>query len=325
MFDVNLACDEEARQVLQAGLTDPHIKHAVSSLKALRQDLETSREGFTPDTHQTSGYSYGVQEYNMALGGLAAKLSSPGPKELKSALLCCQIFISIEQVRANFAIMAQHIILGLRIVRQYRVRPELTASNGLVPAYDDQLPLLDVFIIKQFDAPCRWTDSPSTGIPSSTASPVASSSSPQESVESHNLCTIAPNMRTELTRIAASALEFLSQVSRVQTKEVALRLLSKKEALLESLDRWLVNLELLQAENDHPSPELISVSFMRIFHSVLNIVLLGALDSSPSLDVKLRTEDDRLQGLANSVGERLGAYDRFRSPSAGQQERSRAC
>jgi hypothetical protein len=53
MFEVELACDEEAKQILQAGLTVPAIQHAVLSLKALREDLEASAAGaasITPPT-----------------------------------------------------------------------------------------------------------------------------------------------------------------------------------------------------------------------------------------------------------------------------------
>ncbi|KAJ5298373.1 NAD(P)-binding protein [Penicillium atrosanguineum] len=153
IFDVRLGCDEEARQVLQASLTDPPIRHAVSSLRALREDFETSGDGRASVAQQTPSYSYGLQQYCMALGGLASNLSSLGSNGLKSALLCCQIFISIEQVRENYAAMAQHIVRGLSIMYEYRARPHVVAASRLVPAHHGQLPLLDVFIIKLFAAP----------------------------------------------------------------------------------------------------------------------------------------------------------------------------
>ena len=308
MFDVKLGCDEEARQVLQASLTDPHIRHAVLSLRALREDLETSGDGPASVAQHTPSYHYGLQQYNMALGGLASNLSSPGSNELKSALLCCQIFISIEQVRKNYAAMAQHIIHGLRIMQEYRAQPDLVAANKLVPAHHDQLPFLDVFIIKLFAAPCKFADPPATADVSGTTLSACLISPHQQPVESRDLRKIAPDMRTELTRIAASTLEFLGKMSQVDTVGNALLLQSEKAALLDSLESWLINLELLQTEIGSSTPEPISVSFLRLLHLILKIVLLGALDSSPDLYAELRTENDRLQSIANNVGERVKDY-----------------
>lgn len=310
MFDVKLGCDEEAKQVLQASLTDPPIRHAVSSLRALREYLETSGDAAASVAQQTPsyGYDYGLQQYCMALGGLASNLSSPGSNGLKSALLCCQVFISIEQVRGNYAAMAEHMIRGLSIMHEYRARPSFVAANKLVPEHHDQLPLLDVFIIKLFAAPCKFADPPATADISGTTMSVCMMSPHQQTVESRNLRTIAPDMRTELTRIAASTLEFLGKVSCVESAGNALRLLSEKASLLDSLESWLTDLEPVHTDIKPPVPELISVSFLRFFHQLLKIVLLGALDSSPDLYAELRTENGRLQGVASTVDKRVEAY-----------------
>ena len=296
MFDVNLGCDQEARQVLQASLTDPPIRHALLSLRTLREDVEKFGDG-----QQASGYHYGLQQYTTALGDLASNLSSAGPNGLKSALLCCQIFMSIEQVRKNFAGMAQHIIRGLNIMHEYRVRPSFIAPNKLVPANHDQLPLLDVFVIKMFAAPCKFTTPPAAFEATGTLPH-------QQPAESRDLRTIAPEMRTELTRISALTLEFLDRVSQIKTEEIVLQLLSEKAALLDSLEKWLINLELVQTKARLSGPEPVSVSFQRLFYLILKIILLGALDFSQDVYAELQTENDRLQAVANNVGERVSAY-----------------
>jgi hypothetical protein len=308
MFDVNLRCNEEARQVLQASLTDPPIRHAVLSLRTLREDLETSGDNLASVAQQTPSYQYGLQQYSIALGGLASNLSSPGSDRLKSALLCCQVFISIEQVRKNYAAMAQHIIKGLKIMQEYRARPYFVTANKLVPAHHDQLPFLDVFIIKLFVAPCKFADPPAATDVSGTAFSRYSLSPHQNAVKSRDLHTIVPDMRTELTRIAALTLEFLGKVTQVESVGFALRLLSEKAALLTSLESWLIDLELVQTKSESPDPEPISVSFLRVFHVLLKIILLGALDSSPDLHAELLAENDRLQGMANKLGERVRTY-----------------
>ncbi|KAH7346495.1 hypothetical protein BKA65DRAFT_278100 [Rhexocercosporidium sp. MPI-PUGE-AT-0058] len=308
MFDVDLGCTEEARQILQASLTDLSIGHAVLSLTALREDLETSGDGPESLAQPTPSFHSGVQHYSMALGGLASNLSSSSSKGLKSALLCCQIFISIEQVQKNYTAMAQHIIRGLRIMHEYRARPSFVAANNFVLAHHAQLPLLDVFIIKLFAAPCKFADRPSTTDVHETMSSACPISSDQQPVESGDFRVLAPDTRTHLTRIATSVLEFLDKVSHVKSRENAIQLLSNKVALLEALESWLISLEHLQKESGSKHHELISVSFLRLFHLILKIVLLGALDSSPGIYAELQTENDRLQSLANTVGERVRTY-----------------
>jgi hypothetical protein len=244
----------------------------------------------------------------MALRGLASNLSSPGSNGVKSALLCCQIFISIEQVRENYDAMAQHIIQGLRIMHQYRARPTFLAGNVLVPAHHEQLPLLDVFVIKLFAAPCKFAEPLATAERSGMTASVCLNSPDQRPVESRHLRTIAPDRRKELVRIATSTLEFLEKVSLVELAEDALQMLSEKESLLDSLGAWLIDLELVNTNIRLPGSEPISVSFMRLFQQILNIILLGTLDCSSDLEARLRTEKDRLRDLASYVGERVKTY-----------------
>lgn len=323
MFDVKLGCDEEAREVLEASLTDPTVRHAVSSLRSLREHLETSGDVSASAAQQSPsyGYDYGVQQYCMALGGLASNLSSPGSNALKSALLCCQIFISIEQVRGNYGTMAQHIIQGLGIMHEYRARPTLDDANNLVPAHHAQLPLLDAFVIKLFAAPCKFAE------PSATADKeggkavsMCAISRHEQTVGSRNLRTIVPDMRTELTRISTSTLDFLVKVSSVDSAGNALRLLPEKTALLESLKSWLMDLELVHADIKSPGTEPLAVSFLRLFHQILKIILVEALNSSSNLQAELRTENDRLQGIGSIIDERVSAYRKRSGSEGGSRE-----
>ncbi|OAP57399.1 hypothetical protein AYL99_08137 [Fonsecaea erecta] len=320
MFGVKLGCGEEARQILQASLTDPPIRHAVLSLRAFREDLEASGDDPTSVAQKTHSYHYGLQQYNMALGGIASNLSSLGPNRLKSVLLCCQIFIGIEQVRKDYAAMVQHIIQGLRIMQEYRARPTFDATEKLVPAYHEQLPFLDAFVIKLFAAPCRFAEPPTVPNVSGTTLPVCLIPPHQQPVESRDLRTLAPNMRTELTKIATSTLKFLDKVSQVESVGAALRLLSEKAALLDQLESWLIELEIAQREIRSSSPEPISASFLRLFHLTLKIVLLGALNSSSDMDAELRAESRQLQDLANDVGQRVKAYRMCSGTRVGQRE-----
>ncbi|KAM0342402.1 hypothetical protein ACHAPU_009589 [Fusarium lateritium] len=311
MFDVDLGCNQEAHEVLQASLTDPSIRHALLSLRALRENLEINQDSAVTSEQQTLSYNYGLEQYSKALTGLASNLAYPDSDRLKSALLCCQVLISVEQVRGNFTAMALHIIRGLNIMREYRPRPYMTAG-GLMPPRYGSLPWLDVFIIKMFAAPCRFSEPPAK-------STVSMMTPPAESCSDRKL---APNMKTELIRVATSTLEFLSRVSQARPETNVSTLLDEKEALLNSLDNWVDALDNLQAETQ-PQEEPIQASFLRLFHLILRIILLGNLDVSSDLDVKLRAENERLQGIANTVNERLEDYNIRHGIKSSLEDRAR--
>jgi hypothetical protein len=299
IFDVELSCNEEAEQVLEASLTNDSIRHALLSLRALRGNLESKKagDGFETDEQQRLSYNFGLQQYSKALTSLACNLAYPSPDSLKSALLCCQVLISVEQVRGNFSAMGLHIIRGLSILHEYRARPYLT-TDGLMPARHTGLPSLDIFIIKLFAAPCKFTEQQPSGSSSIMTPPT----------ETHDR-KLAPNMRAELTKVATSTIALLERVTKTHSEEDTHSLLSERRSLLDGLDSWLGALETLQKETLPGEPESISDNFLRILYLILKIILLGTLETSPDLDARLREDSKQLQELANLVNERLKDYD----------------
>lgn len=261
----------------------------------------------------------------MALGSLSANLSSLGSSGLNSALLCCQIFISIEQVRGNYAAMAQHMIRGLNIMHEYRARSNLSCTKDSVLAHHNQIPSLDVFIIKLFAAPCKFADPPPASDESGSTVAMCPMSPQQQSDASRHLRTIAPDMRTGLTRIAGTTLGFLRKVAQVEAAAKAPQLLSEKAALLDSLESWLIGLEVIRADDRSPQPEPLSVSFLRFFHQILKVILFGTLNSSSDIDAELWTEVDRLHRIASSTEKRVKAYRTHTQMRSGQTEHSKTC
>jgi hypothetical protein len=306
IFNVDLGCEEEARDILLASTSSLHIRHAVSSLRALRQNFDSFGHAQATEAQQTQTYVYGLREYCDAMAGLSGRLSYPGLHEVRSALLCCQIFISIEQIRGNWAAVIQHVIRGLGIMREYRARPELVAGTQLVSALDPQLPLVDVFIVKLFAAPCKFSESPGKA---SASGSTPSLTLPQEQPNEHQqLRPLAPDVRAQLTRIATSTLEYLRTTSQVRSVANALPLRSTKLGLLAALESWLAGLETIQSTSHLPEAEPLSTSFLRIFHRILRVIVLGTLECSPNMHADLRIEHSRLQTLAAEVGERVKHY-----------------
>ncbi|RGP72357.1 transcriptional regulatory moc3 [Fusarium longipes] len=311
IFDVELSCNREAEQVLQESLTDPSIRHALLSLRALRENLESLTESPSSPEQQRLSYNYGLGQYSKALTGLASNLSSPSPKMIKSALLCCQVLISVEQVRGNFSAMGVHIVRGLNIMREYRARPYLLDSDTLMPARNKDLPSIDVFIIKLFAAPCKFTEQPTADI-NNMITPPADVPADRK---------IAPNMRTGIRKIAESVVEFLDQVSIVETTQTAAQLLCERERLFASLDAWFKNFESIQTAEEL---ETVNRCFLRFLYIILNVVLMGTLDYGVSCDFKLKAENDKIQVLADEINERLKHYDMQRGIDSGLRQQSEA-
>lgn len=308
VFDIELACDMEAKQVLEAGLTDLSIQHAVSALRALRHDFERSIKSEMGASQPSLSYNRGLIHYCAALKAVTASQSTASIQGLRSTLLCCQVFICIEQVQQNYATMAQHVTQGLNIMHQFRARPCVDDNSNFMLAHDAPLPLLDVFLIKMFSAPCKFADA-SVGRPADGDATPSCPILAEENMDgrsSHR--TIAPDMRAGLTKIAASILEFLKNVSQATTKSKAIKLLSEKDSLQRSLDSWAQDLSGIYPTSMTPETELISISFMRLFHQTLQIVVLGALETSSDLSSRLKIEGDNLQSIASKLGGRLEAF-----------------
>ncbi|KAH7389739.1 hypothetical protein DE146DRAFT_725578 [Phaeosphaeria sp. MPI-PUGE-AT-0046c] len=314
VFDIKLECDMEAKAVLEASLTDRSIQYAVSALKALRQDFERSSDAVVVTPQPSPIYKYGLEQYCLALEALTSSQSCPSSQGLTSTLLCCQIFICIEQVQQNYATMAQHIMQGLNIMHQFRARPYLNADRILIPAHGAPLPHLDVFLIKMFSAPCKFADASVKHNGDEGATPVCPISSSHGLGGHHPHRNIAPDMRGGLTRIATMTLEFLNKVSQVRSVSDALQLVSEKVSLRRSLDSWLNDLDGVQPRGTSPSTELISVSFLRLFHQTLLIIVLGALESSSNVGLCLEVEHASLQHIASDLGRRLRTYRMCHTP-----------
>lgn len=276
------------------------MKNALSSLRALRDDLEVSGDNPAPLSQQTLAHRFGLQQYGQALGETAFNLSFPDYRVLRSALLCCQLFISIEQIQKNYVALAQHVEQGLKILHRCRARPALDAGNRLLPAALGDVPLIDVYILKLYLAPCRFADEAAHGS--------SSGAEKQDAGESPTSRSIAPNMRAELVKIAQFTLDFLAHVSKVDTVEDALSMSAEKDRLLTSLDLWMARFSKIWKRGSLDGPEPITVLFLRLFHPILKIILGAALDSSEDVFHALQVEVHALQQVAVLLTERLKSY-----------------
>lgn len=308
LHDVKLECNEEARQILEASLTDPSIQQALSSLRTLRNDLESSGDGPRAAAKPSASHHYGLLQYSMALGGLASRLSSPSPSALRAALLCCQVFVSIEQLRKQYASMASHTVRGLDIMHEYRARPYLDDAGKLMPARYAGLPALDIFVIKLSLSPCKFTEPPLPSLNDAMDVSGCPLTPGEQSVSSTDHPLIAPDFHAALRKIASSAIKFLNKISGLDFSEAVPQLLDEKRALLDSLKFWLIDLQQIHPGTEPSDLEPFKVSFSRFHHTTLSIILLGALTTSKEQAIELRIQQRRSQDMASAIDERVRAY-----------------
>ncbi|KAI7763148.1 hypothetical protein LZL87_012185 [Fusarium oxysporum] len=131
--------EKEARLTLSAA-SKPAIKHALASLNTLLR-VHAEKGSSSAAEQMTNSIQRGIQEYTNALGALATRLADNATATRKAALLCCQMFISIETALNNFTSAIQHFVRGVQIMHEYGW-PSLSNPDGI--------PNVDLFIIKMF-------------------------------------------------------------------------------------------------------------------------------------------------------------------------------
>ncbi|KAK2008868.1 hypothetical protein LZ32DRAFT_640439 [Colletotrichum eremochloae] len=140
-------------------------------------NLRVSGDGLAPVKQQTPSHHYGPPVIRHGVAECSVQSVVAELSRAEVGTVCCQIFISIEEVQKKYAAMAQHIVRGIKIMRKH--------------AFHDRLALLDVFIIKVSSAPCKFADIPSAADKSGTA--------------------------LSLVSIAASTLKFLDNLTEIDT------------------------------------------------------------------------------------------------------------
>lgn len=306
LLGVRLDCDEEAKRLLKSSLVSEPVRHAIETLRVLRGNLDSTTDGRTAMDRHSPGYDYGLQQYNMAIRGLGRLMGGSGPGGPTSALLCCQVFMSIDQVLGNYDTMFQHFTQGLGIMRECRARSMVIDGNRIIPASYPRLPLLDVFVIKLYTAPCKFAEPVPEVVAVDDQEPSYLSKDQRYFDERHVLPRIAPDHRKNLLKIAASTLEFLSRASSFESMQAVAALRREKNALLDSLDSWLLDLQAI-----HPGvsrPGAISILFLRLFHQILRLVVLGSIDYLSRTNARLAEETGKLQHIVKIIKHSVQDY-----------------
>ena len=294
--------EAEAKAVLRASVSELAVRHAIISLCALRECIQTHGNTYNIRAESTASFRQGLQHYNKAVTSLVGKLSYVDRSSVESALLCCQLFISIEVLQKNFASAVQHFIHGMKIMNDYHIRPTLNEAGHLVLPQHQGLPQIDSFVIKLFSMSCsqEQRDSKSNQIDSkkTRGSPSHSSSSPKKNLmEDPIVC----QTRDKLGSIAIRTLDYIDRISRVDTINAIPALIAERKHLIEDLELWYREAQDFAAQNVLVAASKTQGGFLFIFYSILRAILKASLHYSKSLNKDLEVDFERMLKIATTL------------------------
>ncbi|CAH0036744.1 unnamed protein product [Clonostachys rhizophaga] len=292
----NIGYHTEARAILTK-LSDPAIRHALVSLQSLHHEFDARQQRYSRNDGNGGlvRIHHGLDAYNTSVTSLASRLgTSPTHESVCAALLCCQMFISIETMLGNYTAGMRHFIYGLRIMHQYRARPTVNPNGQLEPCSNVSLPALDCFLIKLF----------ASGRPDAKPMPINRASDTNTGIFDISL---QQQSRGELAALSSQVLQFLDQVSRMQTSRQVNDLEISKAHILARLESWdwtyTQSLKPIMYAYEMPIELKFGAIFTLLLHGVLKVVVSLVMSSSPADLDRVDADFQNLTNISNAATE----------------------
>ncbi|RFU75441.1 zn2 cys6 dna-binding [Trichoderma arundinaceum] len=299
-----ISYEPEARATLSTlcATSEPAVHHALASLNALRRAFDEQCGHLFPSSKlhchsSTPGVQYGIQEYVLAIRSLLAKISDKNynASSIRSALLCCQIFMSIELALDDFSSATQHFIRGLRIMHECLTRPYLSKDGSVIAAQCVDMPAVDVFTIKLFLTPCPsgLTDD---FLPLSDVEPRMN-----RVLFTERAAVVQANMR--LATLGRFTLQLLKGVSQLSPTSSSPNLVKDRSTILEQLQAWKENFATIEKSRvcQINSQARLGTTFSIFFNLVLQVVATLAT-RPPGSEVKnMKPVFDELLAVAHKL------------------------
>ncbi|KAF5971916.1 C6 zinc finger domain-containing protein [Fusarium bulbicola] len=278
--------EKEARLTLSAA-SEPAIQHALASLNTLRR-VHAERGSSSAAEQMTTSLQRGIQEYTNSLGALASRLADNEVATRKAALLCCQMFISIETALNNFASAIQHFTRGVQIMHQYG-----QPSSDMM----DEMPNVDLFTIKMFlTCPDRLFT-----FPIESLGMVEMRQQAVDDLGRSNLCQSMLHARQQLASISMAVISLLERTRRQTSAESMVSAQAEQPQLLEHLRRWrtLFAPVLGLATESTPLNARLAALFTMFFYCILRFSLNMAFQHLSPDTKTLKVELDEMALVAS--------------------------
>ncbi|KAG5792263.1 hypothetical protein H9Q69_008691 [Fusarium xylarioides] len=284
--------EKEARLTLAAA-SEPAIKHDLASLNTLRR-VHAERGSSSAAEQMTTSLQRGIQEYTNSLGALATRLADNEVATRRAALLCCQMFISIETALNNFTSAIQHFVRGVQIMHQDS-QFHLTNPN--------EMPNVDLFTIKMFlTCPDRLFT-----FPLESLGMVGMGQQMVDDLGRPNLCKSMLHARQQLASISIAITNLLKRTRRQTSAESVVGVQAEQSQLMEYLGRWrsLFTPVLSLATESTPLNARLASLFTMLFYCILRFSLNMAFQHL-SLDTEtLKAELDEMAWVASLLTTQL--------------------
>ena len=231
-FDQNLAAKLDgqldtkfwSKLVLQLSHSEPSIRHAVSAISLLYQDVESS-------LRHPAGYvnanPEAQQKWNTAMKSLSARIQAH-PNSNLVPLVCCLLFTCIEFLRGNGEYSMLHIQSGFNILAALRRNSDAAPNLGSDLSFDD-LEAIEDHIVPMFsrlNLLCSLAGRMAPPIHALTAK----EDSPQEDLS---------DSRRRLFEISDTCIRFIREVSpRATSFEIDFEDFIEQAKLQTRLDAW---------------------------------------------------------------------------------------
>ncbi|KAL1863091.1 hypothetical protein Daus18300_008082, partial [Diaporthe australafricana] len=112
--------------VLQVGHILGPVRHALISLGASHKSYLLRRSA-NMSAMETQGYdNLAIQQYNKAISGLTPIMTDPSPLDVQAILICCLIFVCIDNINGRFGVAIRHLKSGSDLLKS--IQNSTTAS-----------------------------------------------------------------------------------------------------------------------------------------------------------------------------------------------------
>ncbi|KAG8156342.1 hypothetical protein KVR01_013794 [Diaporthe batatas] len=116
--------------VLPIGHAVNPVKHALISLGASHKSFLLRRSlGMPPIETQTYDH-LAIQQYNKAISELTPIMSDPSPLDIQAILICCLLFVCIDNLNGRHVVALQHLRAGAEVLNSMQDRDSTLLVEG---------------------------------------------------------------------------------------------------------------------------------------------------------------------------------------------------
>lgn len=132
--------------VLPIGHTVNPVKHALISLGASHKSFLLRRSLGMPHIETQSYDNLAIQQYNKAISDLTPIMGDPSPLDVQAILICCLIFVCIDNLNSRHTVALRHLKAGAELLNSMRdtstspaslAEEESTPGQITTAKYDD--------------------------------------------------------------------------------------------------------------------------------------------------------------------------------------------